>query len=127
MGESVPMGANLLESVPSAGSACDNRDQNGRDASGGAPGAKNPDFVASELAPVQCVAASGGGTVSPGDDTMTMQQIRWSRIQLISCCCVLFLVGWVDGTTGPLLPRIQEWYSVSAISENIKYPSLAGR
>src|ERR1700683_2146278 len=35
-----------------------------------------------------------------------------ANIQFISLCYSLFLVGWNDGTTGPLLPRIQEVYHV---------------
>lgn len=34
--------------------------------------------------------------------------------QFVTLCWSLFLAGWNDGTTGPLLPRIQEVYHVSA-------------
>ena len=33
--------------------------------------------------------------------------------QFVTLCWSLFLAGWNDGTTGPLLPRIQEVYHVS--------------
>ncbi|KAF8813139.1 MFS general substrate transporter [Phlegmacium glaucopus] len=33
-----------------------------------------------------------------------------SRIQFMTLCWTLFLAGWSDGSTGPLLPRIQEVY-----------------
>ncbi|KAM5540128.1 hypothetical protein V8D89_006268 [Ganoderma adspersum] len=35
---------------------------------------------------------------------------RKARIQFITLCGTLFLAGWNDGTTGPLLPRIQSVY-----------------
>ncbi|KAI0789470.1 MFS general substrate transporter [Abortiporus biennis] len=35
------------------------------------------------------------------------------RLQCIACCWALFLAGWNDGTTGPLLPKIQEFYHAS--------------
>jgi hypothetical protein len=34
------------------------------------------------------------------------------RIQFAVLCWSLFLLGWNDGCTGPLLPRIQEVYHV---------------
>ncbi|KAF8903921.1 MFS general substrate transporter [Gymnopilus junonius] len=36
-----------------------------------------------------------------------------ARIQFLSLCWTLFLAGWNDGTTGPLLPRIQDVYHVN--------------
>ncbi|PIL23359.1 MFS general substrate transporter [Ganoderma sinense ZZ0214-1] len=38
---------------------------------------------------------------------------RKARIQFITLCWTLFLAGWNDGTTGPLLPRIQTVYHVN--------------
>ena len=35
-----------------------------------------------------------------------------ANIQFTSLCYSLFLAGWNDGTTGPLLPRIQQVYHV---------------
>ncbi|KAF8870181.1 major facilitator superfamily domain-containing protein [Infundibulicybe gibba] len=40
------------------------------------------------------------------------QHLKNSRIQFASLCWCLFLAGWNDGSTGPLLPRIQEVYHV---------------
>jgi len=37
---------------------------------------------------------------------------RRANIQFAAMCFTLFLAGWNDGTTGPLLPRIQEVYHV---------------
>ena len=43
--------------------------------------------------------------------SLKTQKIR-GRIQFAVLCWSLFLLGWNDGTTGPLLPRIQEVYHV---------------
>lgn len=40
-------------------------------------------------------------------------QIKKARIQFITLCWTLFLAGWNDASTGPLLPRIQEVYHVT--------------
>ncbi|KAF7977329.1 hypothetical protein HWV62_4107 [Athelia sp. TMB] len=45
--------------------------------------------------------------------SQTKSQRRWTNVQFASCCFALFLAGWNDGTTGPLLPRIQEDYHVN--------------
>ncbi|KAI0350646.1 MFS general substrate transporter [Trametes cingulata] len=37
---------------------------------------------------------------------------RLARLQYATLCWTLFLAGWNDGTTGPLLPRIQSVYHV---------------
>ena len=39
---------------------------------------------------------------------------RWRAwLQFAACSWTLFMAGWNDGSTGPLLPRIQEVYHVS--------------
>ena len=35
-----------------------------------------------------------------------------ARIQFLSLCWTLFLIGWSDASTGPLLPRLQSTYHV---------------
>lgn len=45
----------------------------------------------------------------------TKRQIATAHIQLVALCMSLFLAGWNDGTTGPLLPRIQSVYNVWSI------------
>ena len=45
-------------------------------------------------------------------DTRTKKQKATERVQFAAVCWCLFLAGWNDGTTGPLLPRIQEVYHV---------------
>lgn len=42
----------------------------------------------------------------------SQRQIIKARIQFASLCWCLFLAGWNDGTTGPLLPRIRKVYHV---------------
>lgn len=38
---------------------------------------------------------------------------KWkTHVQFATLCFTLFLAGWNDGTTGPLLPRIQSNYHV---------------
>ncbi|TCD71913.1 hypothetical protein EIP91_000045 [Steccherinum ochraceum] len=36
-----------------------------------------------------------------------------AHLHFLACCVSLFLAGWNDGTTGPLLPRIREVYNLS--------------
>jgi hypothetical protein len=35
-----------------------------------------------------------------------------ARVQFFSLCWTIFLAGWSDSSTGPLLPRIQSHYHV---------------
>ncbi|KJA28717.1 hypothetical protein HYPSUDRAFT_1082544 [Hypholoma sublateritium FD-334 SS-4] len=49
-----------------------------------------------------------GGSQRP----LSAREERTSRIQFYSLCCSLFIIGWNDGSTGPLLPRIHEVYKV---------------
>jgi len=46
-------------------------------------------------------------------DTRTKSQERAEMIQLIALFFFVFLIGWNDGSNGPLLPRIQEVYHVT--------------
>ena len=39
-------------------------------------------------------------------------QVTKARIQFITLCLSLFLAGWNDASTGPLLPRIRQVYQV---------------
>ncbi|KDR80372.1 hypothetical protein GALMADRAFT_62046 [Galerina marginata CBS 339.88] len=39
-------------------------------------------------------------------------QKRSSMIQFLALCWSIWLVGWNDGSSGPLLPRLQEYYNV---------------
>ena len=44
---------------------------------------------------------------------LTKDEARSARAQFLALCWALFIIGWCDGSTGPLLPRIQEFYDVS--------------
>ncbi|KAL9710438.1 hypothetical protein Ac2012v2_006738 [Leucoagaricus gongylophorus] len=46
-------------------------------------------------------------------DTRTKKQKAAEKVQFAAVCWCLLLAGWNDGTTGPLLPRIQEVYHVN--------------
>ncbi|TDL25164.1 hypothetical protein BD410DRAFT_628157 [Rickenella mellea] len=41
---------------------------------------------------------------------------RTAAIQLATLCYAAFLTGWGDGSSGPLLPRIQLYYNVGYAS-----------
>lgn len=45
-------------------------------------------------------------------DTRTKKQKAAENVQFAALCWCIFVAGWNDGTTGPLLPRIQEVYHV---------------
>ncbi|KAH7923445.1 MFS general substrate transporter [Leucogyrophana mollusca] len=47
--------------------------------------------------------------------TQTQSHRLRARIQFGTLCWCMYLAGWNDGTTGPLLPRIQKVYSVNFI------------
>ncbi|KAF4593364.1 hypothetical protein EYR38_009078 [Pleurotus pulmonarius] len=51
---------------------------------------------------------------SQEDRQTSKKQTTTSRVQFATLCWCLFLAGWNDGTTGPLLPRIREAYNVIA-------------
>lgn len=46
------------------------------------------------------------------DYRLTPSERRTEWIQVITLCYALFVAGWNDGTTGPLLPTYQRVYSV---------------
>ena len=43
----------------------------------------------------------------------TKKEERVARAQFLALCWALFVVGWTDGSTGPLLPKVQTFYGVS--------------
>ena len=43
----------------------------------------------------------------------TRKEARTGRVQFLALCWSLFLMGWISGSTGPLLPSIQKSYDVS--------------
>lgn len=52
----------------------------------------------------------------PGDFAQTKKEAQLANIQLGALFMSLFLAGWNDGTTGPLLPRIQQVYNVGTLN-----------
>ncbi|KAL1705225.1 major facilitator superfamily domain-containing protein [Schizophyllum commune] len=52
-------------------------------------------------------------TTSSNPLERTKKQIAAERIQFFAACWALVLAGWNDGTTGPLLPRIQQVYNLN--------------
>ena len=42
----------------------------------------------------------------------TRKEARTARVQFLALCWSLFLMGWISGSTGPLLPSIQNSYDV---------------
>jgi len=42
----------------------------------------------------------------------TKRHRQWEKVQFATLCWTMYLAGWNDGSTGPLLPRIQKVYGV---------------
>jgi len=55
-----------------------------------------------------------GLTTKPG--LLSQKHIKLAKLQFLALCWSLFLLGWNDGSTGPLLPRIQAVYDVSTVT-----------
>jgi hypothetical protein len=51
----------------------------------------------------------------------TKQEANVARAQFLAICWSMFVIGWINGSTGPLLPRIQIFYDVSWPSILIHY------
>ena len=41
------------------------------------------------------------------------QEMHVARAQFLTLCWTMFVMGWTNSSTGPLLPRIQIFYDVS--------------
>ena len=69
---------------------------------------------------VRKVSAGDPTVMKQGTDTgtandtvvQTKAQRLCAHIQFATLCWTLYLAGWNDATTGPLLPRIQKVYDV---------------
>ncbi|CAA7270200.1 unnamed protein product [Cyclocybe aegerita] len=57
-------------------------------------------------------AASRNATTTSTATSRTRKQKIVAHVQFFTLCWTLFLLGWNDGTIGPLLPRIREVYGV---------------
>jgi hypothetical protein len=49
------------------------------------------------------------------------QEANVARAQFLTLCWGMFVMGWTNSSTGPLLPRIQIYYDVSSLSWPICY------
>lgn len=59
------------------------------------------------------IGASMAATAASNDSSTSRKAALWrEKVVFATMCGALFLAGWNDGTTGPLLPRIQEVYHV---------------
>ena len=66
--------------------------------------------VVPSFAPSVADDASAAPLASP---TERMRQRRKARLCFAALCWLFFGLGWNDGSTGPLLPKIQQHYNVS--------------
>jgi hypothetical protein len=55
----------------------------------------------------------GSARTLGGVPEITPEMRKREKWVLGSMSILFFMIGWNDGTLGPLLPRIQEWYGVS--------------
>lgn len=65
---------------------------------------------------VEEISTTNGGKEQR--DLRSNLQKKAEKIQFATLCWSIFLAGWNDGTTGPLLPRIQEVYHVCLDSKS---------
>lgn len=68
-----------------------------------------------ELAQLPCSGAVADLSRPSSDEERKSKVMQWKvHIQFIAVCWSVLLIGWNDGTTGPLLPQIQNHYHVGA-------------
>jgi hypothetical protein len=46
----------------------------------------------------------------------TKKQARLAFLQFLAFCSALFMVGWTDGSIGPLIPTITKFYGVISLA-----------
>lgn len=76
-----------------------------------------------ETGPADLEGSHTGDIPLTAAPALTPASRRKARIQFVTLCWSLFLAGWNDGTTGPLLPRIQLVYHVCHIPCSPLYPT----
>ncbi|KAI0694037.1 major facilitator superfamily domain-containing protein [Cytidiella melzeri] len=80
-------------------------------------GGRSEDIELATLGRSNATQTSNEGIPQPPEPPMSQsdqKRMKWgARLQLATVCWSIFTVGWNDGATGPLLPRIQEAYNVS--------------
>ncbi|KAL4079401.1 MFS general substrate transporter [Scleroderma citrinum] len=74
--------------------------------------------VAIEVKSIHWPAESSGdgctsSKASDPENQPSPAQRRRANIQLVALCWTTFVIGWNDGTTGPLLPRAQRVYGIN--------------
>ncbi|TCD71911.1 hypothetical protein EIP91_000043 [Steccherinum ochraceum] len=87
------------------------------DADQGSPGPATPPgqnynvetIEMAELGPRTSSSSGPPPVVFPAASTKTR---RTATIQFVALCWTLFLAGWNDGSTGPLLPRMRDAYHI---------------
>lgn len=63
---------------------------------------------------------SHGGSKPPSQHSNETKVPWWKpHLQFAACCSSLLLAGWNDGSTGPLLPRIQSHYHVRLLMNSV--------
>jgi hypothetical protein len=60
----------------------------------------------------QCVQSKLEPLIRCDENVPTKKETCVARAQFLALCWALFVIGWTDGSTGPLLPRIQKFYDV---------------
>ena len=66
------------------------------------------------LTPSMRFEEEAGSEAALAPPAQTADQKRKVLVNFATVCLCAFFTGWNDGTTGPLLPRIQEFYHVSS-------------
>jgi hypothetical protein len=51
--------------------------------------------------------------IQPGVKVPSKEEANVARAQFLALCWTMFVMGWTNSSTGPLLPRIQIFYNVS--------------
>ena len=60
----------------------------------------------------QCAPSELDPLIRHDTPVPTKKQSHLAFLQFLAFCSALFMVGWTDGSTGPLLPTINRFYGV---------------
>lgn len=66
-----------------------------------------------DVASVRCDDSEGTSPKRDRAQAVPLKTQKWLEVQFACLCFSLFLLGWSDGTNGPLIPRIRRYYNVS--------------
>jgi len=81
-----------------------------RDSSGNQLGSPTDDVISLDGSGGVHISRPPVATLVPS--STTVRQKKSALIQFLAICWSIYVVGWHDGSNGPLLPRIQEDYKV---------------